>query len=120
MITFEEFSKFILYWKIFNEGIDRFQKAIVGNRNYLCILYETDWGEAVGMMLDTFIDSHFTEAGADWINYWLFEDIKDKKVWITKPKDMFNDEEKIEYHLNNIEELWDFLLTDKKLYFKNV
>jgi hypothetical protein len=32
---------------------------------------------------------------------------------------MFNKEEEIEYHLNSINELWDFLLTDKKLYFKN-
>ena len=25
----------------------------------------------------------------------------------------------IEYHLNSIDELWEFLLTDKKQYFKN-
>jgi hypothetical protein len=38
---------------------------------------------------------------------------------ITKEADLFKEKEEIEYHLNSIDELWEFLLTDKKLYFKN-
>ena len=50
----------------------------------------------------------------------MFEDIEDKLVTVKQDKDIFNEEKEIEYHLNSLEELWDFLLTDKKAYFKNV
>ena len=118
MITKEEFTKFISNHQIFDRGIERFEKAITG-KNYTCNLIETDWGEAVGYMLDSFLESHFTEKGCDWIYYYLFEDVEDHKVIVKKEADMFNVEEEIEYHLNSIDELWKFLLTDKKLYFKN-
>lgn len=118
MITKEEFTKYLTQYQIFEKAIDRLSEALSGSK-YGLPLFETDWGEAVGEMLDTFIDSHFTIDGADWITYYLFEDIEDKLVEITKPADMFNKEKKIEYHLNSLDELWDFLLTDKELYFKN-
>lgn len=119
MINKEEFIKFIQSYIEFQESIDNFDKAITG-KNYPTILFETKWYEAVGMMLDTFLDSHFTDEGEDWIFYWLWEDVEDKKVVVTRPKDMFNEEKKLEYHLNSIDELWNFLLTDTKQYFKNV
>lgn len=119
MITKEEFTEFISTYNKYHEAIDRFDQAITG-KSYTTILFETDWDMAVGKMLDLFLDSHFTELGVDWINYYLWEPIEDKRVYITKEADMFYKEEKIEYHLNSIDELWDFLLTDKKAYFKNV
>lgn len=118
MITKEEFIKFITSYKEFESAIDRIEKAVCGRR-YGCNLFESDWYEAVGKMLDIFLDLHFTESGSDWITYYLFEDVKDKTVIVTN-KDIFNEEIEVEYHLNSIDELWEFLLSDINLYFKNV
>ena len=116
MITKEEFAKFIDNYKEFSEGIERFEKAITGSE-FTCNLLETDWGDAVGKMLDSFLDSHFTEEGVDYICYWLWEDEEDKKV-IIDTEDMFGITE-TEYPLNSLDELWNYLLTNPKLYFKN-
>lgn len=118
MITQEEFRKFIEKYNEFDEAINRIEEAFCGSRFGLN-LFDCDWVDAVGQMFDTFIESHFTEKGSDWIYYYLYEDIGDHKVIITKEADMFNEEKEIEYHLNSIEDLWNFLLTDKKKYFKN-
>lgn len=119
MISKEDFSKFILEFQTFEQAVDRIGKAITGSK-YTCDLWESDWYSAVGKMFDIFVDTHFTEQGADWVFYYVFEDIEDKLVTIKQEKDIFNEEKEIEYHLNSLEELWDFLLTDKKAYFKNV
>ena len=118
MITKEEFVKYLTQYQIFEKAMDRLSEALSGSK-YGIPLFETDWGEAVGEMLDIFLMSHFTVNGADWVTYYLFENVEDHEVVITKEADMFEGEEKIIYHLNSIDELWDFLLTDKKAYFKN-
>ena len=118
MITKEEFTEYILNYQVFEQAINRMEEAFSG-RKYGCNLFDCDWVDSVGKMLDIFIESHFTETGSDWIFYYLFETIGDKKVTITKEADLFKEKEEVEYHLNSIDELWDFLLTDKKLYFKN-
>ena len=118
MINKEEFTEYILNYQAFEQAISRMEEAFSG-RKYGCNLFDCDWVDSVGKMLDIFIESHFTETGSDWIFYYLFEDIEDKLVTIDKPADMFNKETTIEYHLNSLDELWDFLLTDKKAYFKN-
>lgn len=119
MITKEEFTKYITEFQNFEQAIDRMEEAISGSR-HACNLWESDWYDSVGRMLDTFLDSHFTEKGIDWVSYYLFETVDDKLVTIKTEADMFNEEKEIEYHLNSIDELWNFLLTDKELYFKNV
>ena len=119
MITKEEFNDFLKAFQTFENAIDRIENTISGRRNSIC-LWDSDWCESVGKMLDVFLETHFTEEGCDWINYYLFETIKDKVAYIKQDKDMFNEEKKIEYHLNTLDELWNFLLTDRKLYFKNV
>ena len=119
MISKEDFSKFILEFQTFEQAIDRIEEAISGSQ-YGCGLWESDWYTAVGRMFDIFIDTHFTEKGADWVFYYMFEPVEDKLVTVKQEKDIFNEEKEIEYHLNSIDELWDFLLTDKKAYFKNV
>ena len=119
MISKEDLSKFILEFQTFEQAIDRMEEAISGSQ-YGCGLWESDWYSAVGRMFDIFIDTHFTEQGADWVFYYMFENIEDKIVTVKQDKDIFNEEKEIEYHLNSIDELWDFLLTDKKAYFKNV
>lgn len=119
MITKELFIKFIQSYIEFQESVDNFDKAITG-KNYPTILFETKWYDAVGKMLDSFLDSHFTDRGIDWIFYFLFEDVDDKAAYIKQEGDMFNEEKEIRYSLESADELWNFLLTDKKLYFKNV
>ena len=119
MIAKEEFVKFIQSYIEFQESIDNFDKAITG-KNYPSILFETKWYDAVGKMLDSFLDSHFTDHGIDWIFYFLFEDANDKAAYVKQEGDMFNEEKEIRYSLESVDELWNFLLTDKKLYFKNV
>ena len=117
MISKEDFFKFILEYQTFEQAIDRIDAAISGSI-YGCGLWESDWYSAVGKMFDLFVNTHFTELGADWVFYYMFEDIEDKLVTIKQEKDIFNEEKEIQYHLNSIDEL--FLLTDKKAYFKNV
>ena len=117
MITKEEFVKYLTEYQSFEKAIKRLGEALGGKGYYY--IYECDWYDNVGQMLDIFINSHFTENGADWIYYYLFENVEDHKVVITKEADMFKGEEKIIYHLNSIDELWDFLLTDIRRYFKN-
>ena len=118
MIIKEEFTEYILNYQAFEQAVSRMEEAFCG-RPYGCNLFECDWVNSVGQMLDIFIESHFTEKGADWIYYYLFENVEDKRVVITKEADLFKEKEEVEYHLNSIDELWEFLLTDKKLYFKN-
>lgn len=119
MINKEEFIKFIQSYIEFQESIDNFDKAITG-KSYPTILFETRWYEAVGRMVDSFLDSHFTDFGIDWISYFLWEDTNDKAAYVKQEGDMFNEEKEIRYPLDTLDELWNFLLTDKKLYFKNV
>lgn len=119
MINKEEFIKFVQSYIEFQESIDNFDKAITG-KNYPSILFETKWYDAVGKMLDSFLDSHFTNYGIDWIFYFLFEDTNDKAAYIKQEGDMFNEEKEIRYSLESADELWDFLQTDIKAYFKNV
>ena len=118
MITKEEFIKYISLYQKFNESVERLEKSITG-RNDMYFIYETDWCEAVGKMLDTFLDSHFTNYGVDWICYFLFEDVDDKAAYVKQEEDMFNEEKEIRYPLDTMDELWSFLQTDIKAYFKN-
>jgi hypothetical protein len=116
MITKEEFTKFITTYQNFEKNIDRLFYAFTGSKNNFM---DCDWIDEVNKLLEATIHSHFTEAGSDWIFYYLYEPIKDKKVIITKSADLFDTEQKVEYHLNSIDELWEFLQTDIKTYFKN-
>lgn len=118
MIEERTFKRFLEEWQTFDSSMERIIEAVSGNR-YGIDLYSTDWYNSVGIMLDLFIDSHFTEQGADIINYFLFETIPDKAIYVNQEKDMFNEEKEIRYPLETIDDLWNFLLTDVKLYFKN-
>lgn len=119
MISKELFVKYLEQYQRFNTAFERIEEALMGKK-YSSNLYESDWYDSVGAMLDLFLESHFTEYGIDWICYFLFEDIDDKAAYVKQEEDMFNEEKEIRYPLGTIDELWDFLLTDKKSYFKNV
>lgn len=113
MITEEEFVKFISSFQEFDKATERLEIAISG-KNRCYFIFETDWYEAVGRMLDIFLSSHFTEEGVDLINWWLFESTK-KIIYI--PETLF--EPKKEKYIDSLKDLWDFLKSDTKTYFIN-
>ena len=115
MITKENFIDFIKSYREFESGIKRLEEAISG-KPYGCCLYESDWCEAVGKMLDVYVDSHFTEVGLDLVFWWLFEEVDHIITQNTTP-DLFNGKDKIEYNVNSIDDLWDYMIKFKKDYF---
>ena len=118
MITKEEFIKFINQYQIFDKALDRLSEALSGSK-YGIPLFETDWGNAVGEMFDIFLDSHFTEIGVDNITWWMFEDV-DHIIVHTVDPDLFNGKSEIEYNVNDIEDLWNYMVKFKEDNFKNV
>ncbi len=120
MITKEELKKFLDRYSKFDQAVIRLGEAVSGKSYpYSTNLFETDWYTYVSEMYDIFLESHFTDKGIDWVNYYFLEDIDDHLVTINISADLFNKEQEVEYHLNSVDELWDFLMTDKKLYFKD-
>lgn len=117
MITEEKFIRAIAKYNEFTKGVEALSQVVCDSKYSI---YETKWIDAVGQIFDIFVDSNFTDKGADWIFYYLFEDPDDKAAYVKQEEDMFNEEKEIRYPLNTVEELWNFLLTDKNLYFKNV
>lgn len=106
MIEKETLQKMIEEFQLFMKGIERVEEAISG-RKYGLNLAETDWYTSVDKMFNIFIESYFTDMGSDWVYYYIFEDYKEARVG-----------DKI-YPLDTIDNLWEFLQTDPKLYFKN-
>ena len=118
MITKEEFIKFIKTYQEFDKAVDRFDKAITG-KSYSTILFETDWFNAVGEMLDIFLDVNFNEDGKDIVYWWMFEDVN-HVITETVNSDLFNVESEVEYNVNDLEDLYDYLIKFKKNYLKDV
>jgi hypothetical protein len=117
MITKEEFKNYIESYQIFSNGLERFSEALSGSKHGVSI-FECDWAEAVGKMLDCFLDSHFTETGVDTITWWMFEDVD--HIIVQTVTDLFNDKSEIKYNVNNIEDLWNYMIKFKEDNFKNV
>ena len=120
MITKELFIKFIQNYQSFDAAIDRISEALIGDNvsvRYSCDLYDSDWVNAVGNMLDSFLVSHFTEAGQDLIYWWFYEQVP--KVIYVKHENSFFEEFKddIEISVETIDELWDYMIKNKKDYF---
>lgn len=117
MISKETFVKFLEQYQRFNYAFERIEEALMGNR-YSSNLYESDWYDSVGYMLDIFLESHFTEYGCDLINAYLFEDCRE--FWVNKDKTLFEDKMKEHYKYDSLEELYDVMLKFKNDYFLNV
>ncbi len=117
MLSKELFVKFLKHYQRFNNAFERIEEAFMG-RKYGSNLYESDWYDSVGFMLDLFLESHFTEGGCDLICAYLFEDCNE--FWVSKDKNLFEDEKEEHYEYNSLEELYDTMLKFKKDYFLNV
>jgi hypothetical protein len=117
MISKELFIKFLSQYQRFNIAFERIEEALMGKK-YSSNLYESDWYDAVGYMLDIFLQSHFTEYGCDLVHAYLWEDCKE--FWINKDKTLFEDSKEEHYTFNTLEELYDVMLKFKNEYFLNV
>lgn len=117
MISKKLFVKFLEQYQRFDKAFERIEEALMGKK-YSSNLYESDWVDSVGFMLDTFLQSHFTEYGCDLINAYLFENCRE--FWITEDKNLFEDEKENHYVYNTLEELYDIMLKFKNDYFLNV
>lgn len=118
MITKKEFIKFIKAYEEFENGINRIEKAFSENKPYTIDLWGCAWVDAVSKMWDQFMYSHFTEEGSDLINWWKFEDV-DHIIWQKTDPDLFNGKSEIEYNVNEIEDLWSYLVKYKEDYILN-
>ena len=118
MINKEEFINFVEAYEEFERGINNLEKFLSGDRSHRVNLWESNWVDAVGKMWDDFMYSHFTEAGYDLINWWKFEDV-DHIITQTITPDLFLCEKsEIEYNVNDIEDLWNYLTKFSSDYFK--
>ena len=117
MITKELFVKYLEQQQRFDKAFERIEEALMG-KPYSSNLCESDWYDSVGVMLDLFLKSHFTEYGQDLINDYLFEDCRE--FWINKDKTLFEDKKEEHYEFNSLEELYDVMLKFKNDYFLNV
>ena len=117
MINKELFVKYLEQYQRFNTAFERIEEALMGKK-YSSNLYESDWYDSVGAMLDLFLESHFTEYGRDLINAYLFEDCRE--FWVSKGKTLFEDKKEEHYEYNSLEELYDVMLKFKNDYFLNV
>jgi len=117
MISKELFIKFLSQYQRFDQAYERIDEALMGKK-YHSNLYDSDWYDAVGNMLDLFLESHFTDNGQDLINAYLFEDCRE--FWVNKDKTLFEDEKEEYYEFNSLEELYDVMLKFKNDYFLNV
>jgi hypothetical protein len=113
MINKEILVKFIQEYKKFSDYVDKIEEMIFGKHHYVT-LWETPFCESVGNMYDLFIKSYFTEEGQDLINWFIFEDVE--KI-IYEPDDDIYSKEKREIHLDTIDDLWNYMIENKSLYF---
>jgi hypothetical protein len=111
MITKKEFINFIKSYETFENGIDCLNRYLKAN------LWECDWVDAVSRMWDQFMYSHFTEEGSDLINWWKYEDVDHIITHVIDP-DLFHGKSEIEYDVNDIEDLWNYLTKFSSDYFK--
>ena len=116
MINKEEFINFVEAYEEFERGINNLEKFLSGDRSHRINLWESNWVDAVGKMWDNFMYSHFTEEGCDLINWWKYEDV-DHIITQKVDPDLFYGKSEIEYNVNNIEDLWNYLTKFSSDYF---
>ena len=116
MITKQQFIKYIFEYKNFDDGLLRLEKAISGNNSY--DIFNCDWAISVEKMLDIFLESYFTDKGIDIITWWLFESV-DHIIWQKTDPDLFSGKSEIEYNVNELEDLWNYLIKYKEDYILN-
>ena len=117
MIDKKEFINFIESYETFENGINRITETLSGGKLYTIDLWGCAWVDAVCKMWDNFMYSHFTETGCDLINWWKYEDV-DHVITQTIDPDLFNGKCTIQYDVNDVNNLWNYLIKFSSDYFK--
>lgn len=103
----ELFIKFLEQYTIFCNGVNRFGDAIFSKEINDYSLLDSDWGQASDELFDITLRILFSDEGADFVSDWYFK--------CALFPDDFNSKE-----IKTSEDLWNYLLKHKELYFKNV
>ena len=111
MINKEEFINFVKSYETFENGVNHLNEYLHSD------LWECEWIDNVSKMWDNFMHSHFTDIGVDLINWWKYEDV-DHIITQTITPDLFYGKSEIEYNVNDIEDLWNYLTKFPSDYFK--
>lgn len=101
--------------KELKEAVDSLNKINKFNDEFYNLhkidISETDAIQEGWRLFDMFIESHFTDEGYDLIFWWMYEDVPK----IIYQNTIFGKEE---INVENIEDLWKYLISEKELYFK--
>lgn len=111
MLTKENFIQFI---KAYRQADDLFKDIsiiIMGKNNGY--YFESPLYDEFGKLSDCFLKSFFTDAGIDLILDWIYNSIRVCSIY---KKDLFGD---VKIDLKTIEDLWEYLNSDKIKFFKN-
>lgn len=117
MISKKEFINFIESYETFENGINQIIETLSGGKPYTINLWGCNWVDAVSKMWDNFMYSHFTEVGCNLIDWWKYEKVNHIITQKVDP-DLFHGRSEIEYNVNDIEDLWNYLIKFKLDYFK--
>lgn len=100
MITKEQFFKFVANSNKYEEEIDKIYDM------FKLEIWETPLCLAAAECMDLFVDSNFTTAGINMVNWWLYEDA-DKVI--------FSDSEE-PIDISRLEDFWNYLVENKDTY----
>jgi hypothetical protein len=114
MITKEQFIRFLKNYQTFQTAFNRIDEALMGKK-YSSNFYESDLYESVGMMLDIFLETHFTNKGCDLIAAYLFEDVTE--YYYQKPQTLFEESKEVMYCFETLDELYDVMLNFREDFF---
>lgn len=98
MLTKEQFTQFIEAVEDYDDEVNRWNDF--GIEIFQLPICELAWN-----LSDCFIQSHFTEDGQDWINWYLFERISVISGEILP----CYDEDGNRFYVNNAEDLWELV-----------
>lgn len=115
MITKEEFLSFIKNYQTFVNSMESIQKSVFGSL-YECNFSDCEWYDSVNEMFDIFLDTHFTREGCNLICWQLFDNV-DHIIYQTVEADLFKGKSEIEYDVNDLEDLWNYMVKFKDEYF---
>lgn len=79
-MTYEEFLSVLMPYKKLNEDFSELYRM---GFDFLEGKYKLE--ENVSRIVDGFLNSHFTEEGVDWINWFMFENDWGTKDWSKLP-----------------------------------
>lgn len=80
---------------------------------------EGDFREDICKFFDNFINSFgFTEEGVDLFYWWMYDNVN-KIIYKTIEPNLFNPKsKKIEINVEDLEDLWKYMIKHKDIYFK--